>query len=149
MQNVLYPRRMQSGRKSGYYHPWMGCSGRCPLMIATTVVGLMLAGCGHGGGYSGSSESTSGQVMMKEAVACLEVYINTLAPQTTIENGLKDADDTGRAVTPVLTRDQSGHYTVNQASPLFGPWVEQNQTGWPSIQEAILRGRGCPYTYNG
>jgi len=66
--------------------------------------------------------------------------------QEAINNGLADVDDTGRPVEPVLKEDPpgSGHYTLNPNSVLFVPWVENNSTNWPAIQDAILRGLDWP-----
>ena len=78
---------------------------------------------------------------------CLDVWLNTQAPQAAIDAGLAPAHDvTGQsAPSPVIT-DNSGMYHANPDSPVFIDWCAMNNVPLDDISGDILDGVGCPYT---
>ena len=76
------------------------------------------------------------------AVDCLDVWLNTEAPQDIIDAGLVKSGSVS-----AITQDADGLYHANSGTISFAEWVDYPTHYVPldTIADAILAGWGCPY----
>jgi len=115
------------------------------VLAAPLIVVMCLAGCGPvSGGTSATSAPTTSDTDQMVA-DCLDLWLNTDATQTVIDNGMTDVDNDGLPV-HVVTQNADGSYHADQTSPDFFNWVISNYgMPWAGIRIAIFNGVGCPY----
>ena len=117
------------------------------FVLAALIVVVCLAGCGP---VSGGSSATSAPTISDadQMVAdCLDLWLNTEAPQSVIDAGMAEVANNGLPVTQiVVTQNADGSYHADQTSPDFFDWVLSNDgVPWAGIRIAIFNGTGCPY----
>ena len=80
------------------------------------------------------------------ATDCLDLWLNTEAPQSVLDAGVAPIDQAGNTFDhPALTLDKDGLYHSHPGSASFQNWVGYNHTAWSEITDAMSGGWGCPY----
>jgi len=119
------------------------------LRAMTTAVLLVvcLSGCGPvSGGSPTSVPSLDEDAQEKMATDCLDLWLNTEAPQTLIDLGMGTITDLSQPpyINLPVTQD-NGVYHSHSGTPEFEDWVATLGPTWVNIQAAIVYGVGCPY----
>jgi len=77
---------------------------------------------------------------------CLDTWINSYAPQTTIDAGLAIVRSDGTPIAiPVVALGTDGRYHVDISSDYFDEWVTANHVPQEHITASTLYGKACPY----
>ena len=114
--------------------------------IGSIVVAVALGLSGCSDQTESEDESSQAAQMNQEAEDCLNLWLNTQAPQWVIDDGMEPTHDRagGSAPSPVF-QDNNGVYHINRSSPGFKTWSEHG-VPWGDIKGAILDGQGCPFS---
>jgi len=128
----------------------VGMVRRVVIVLADMVLvfaGLfLLAGCGGGLPDPEETSGSSADAAMEQAASdCLDIWLNTKAPQSVINAGLTPTSDGYRPAVPVITALPDGLYHADTSSAPFAAWCEHNPIPWTTITGSILHGQGCPF----
>jgi len=119
------------------------------MRLRFVVVGILLAMCLSGCDLSPGNVSTPGldQVTRDQMASdCLDLWINTDAPQTTIDAGLVVTSPDGKPIAePAVILGSDGRYHVNLTSDDFTEWVTADNVPQEHITASTLYGQACPY----
>ncbi|MCL2490910.1 MAG: hypothetical protein FWF36_09385 [Propionibacteriaceae bacterium] len=123
---------------------------RAGVAIVAAAVAVVMCGCGSGAAQraaeaEASASASASAARQQAADACLDVWLNTLAPKSTIDAGLQPVDDGQTTYPPVVTQNANGYYHGDHTVYGFDVWVEANEVPWPDIEASIYYGNGCPY----
>jgi len=131
---------------------WVSCrdlaraKGGVGVALVVVAVAVVMCGCGSGAAQGEAEASASASAARQQAAdGCLDVWLNTLAPQSTIDAGLKPVDGGQTTYPPVITQNANGYYHGDHTVYGFDGWVEENEVPWPDIEASIYFGNGCPY----
>jgi len=116
--------------------------------IVTTIV-IVAGACSTNGVQTPEQSSSSyAAAMNRLASDCLDTWLNTLAPQSAIDDGLIPVTDGQSQPEPIITQNPDGSYHAHPERGGFDQWEMRNRVPYTDIQLAILNGTGCPYTTN-
>jgi len=118
---------------------------RLRFAAAGVLVVVCLSGCGpvpDGMPTSTPTPSLSFEVRMSLATGCMDLWLNTEAPQDMIDQGMSTTDIYG---TVAVTQDQYGTYYAHPDTDAFAAWAGMGENPWPTITGAIQHELGCPY----
>lgn len=117
------------------------------VVLVVVAVAVAMCGCGSRAAQQaaeGSASASVAQAAREQAFeACLDTWLNALAPQSTIDAGLKPYDDGQTTYPPVITV-VNGRY---HADPKARGITHLEDLGMPTadIEASIYFGHGCPY----
>jgi len=118
--------------------------------LVATFLGLtvliILAGCTGDKPDPAASQSALAAARIQAASDCLDTWLNTQAPQSTIDAGLTPRSDGQRPFQSVIIRQPDGRYHADTTAAPFDAWTVDNNVPWERITSSILHGTGCPYT---
>jgi len=116
------------------------------MILATTSVVLLamcLSGCGLLSGDTPASTPTLGPDEQQQMAAdCMNLWLNTEAPQDMIEQGMDITDQNGNSA---VTQDASGTYSAHPGTGAYAAWTGVEGNPASDIWDAIIAGWGCPY----
>ena len=117
--------------------------------LAVGVLLVCLTGCGP---VSNSvptptpTPSVDHDTRQQMAGECLDLWLDTEAPQTLIDVGINTTKPNGDTFSePAITQDEDGLYHAHPSTLAFAYWANHNSTPYPEIIGAIVAGWGCPY----
>ena len=110
------------------------------------AVASCLSGCGLLPGNVPSSPPAFDEEAQEQVAAdCLDLWLNTEAPRSAIDNGMASVDTHGLSMVIVVTQNEDGRYHAETTSPDFTDWAMSNNVPWATITSSIDDGVGCPY----
>ena len=129
---------------------WIGMVAmrRWPRFVIVGMLAVFcLSGCVSSPGSAPTpTPSLDHDTRQQMATECLDLWLNTEAPQTLIDAGMATTWPDGDAFDePAITQDDNGLYHSHPGTVGFANWANHNATAWDPITDAIFAGWGCPY----
>ena len=116
---------------------------------AGVLLAVCLSGCGLLSGDTSSAGPTSAataslnlETRQRMTTDCMDLWLNTEAPQDVIDEGMGVTDGSGATA---VIQDSSGMYHVQFGTGALAAWAGMGDNPWSDIFIAISNGVGCPY----
>jgi len=114
------------------------------IIVASTNI---LAGCSTGGTLTPAESSSVARAAREQlASECLDTWLNTVATQSVIDDGLVPVSDGQSEPEPVVTQNPGGTYHAQTHSGGFTQWAVSNNVPYYDIYNKVMAGNECPYT---
>ena len=125
----------------------MGIRGKLVGLALALALLLAVTGCGGGNRPTPQDDESASQAAAYDfAYQCLEAWLNTEAPLSTIDSGFEPTSDWRDPIPrPVLFEDEDGYYRIDRTASGFDRWVGDFRVPWWSIRSLALDGKDCPY----